>query len=78
MAWDTESLKNSTQQVELFVNLNKDEEEVMGILSAKEKVALDLIAIQVKLSIPKLIQVLMQLELKGLVRALPGNQYAKS
>jgi len=78
MSWDSESLKNSSQQVELFVNLNKDEEEVMGILSTKEKVALDLIAIQVKLSIPKLIQVLMSLELKGLVRVLPGNQYAKA
>jgi DNA processing protein len=78
MAWDEESEKNATQQVELFVDLTKEEEELLGILASKEKLTIDLIAMQAKLTIPKIMQVLLQLELKGLVRALPGNQYAKS
>ena len=75
MGWDADSQKNDTKQVELFVDLSKDEEELIGILSSKEKVSIDLIAMQAKLSIPKIMQLLLQLELKGLVRALPGNQY---
>ena len=78
MGWDAESEKNDTKQVELFINLNKEEEEVIGILSSKEKMTIDLVAMQAKLTIPKIMQVLLQLELKGLVRSLPGNQYAKS
>ena len=78
MGWDAESQKNDTKQVELFVDLSKDEEELIGILSSKEKVTIDLIAMQAKLAIPKIMHLLLQLELKGLVRALPGNQYAKA
>ena len=78
MAWDEESEKNATQQVALFVDLTKEEEELLGIFASKEKLTIDLIAMQAKLTIPKIMQVLLQLELKGLVRALPGNQYAKS
>ena len=78
MGWDVESEKNDTKQVELFIDLNKEEEELIGILSSREKLTIDLIAMQAKLTIPKIMQLLLQLELKGLVRALPGNQYAKS
>ena len=78
MRWDKDSEQNSSQQVSLFIDLNKDEQEILGILSSKDKLTLDLIGFQAKLSIPKIMQILLQLELKGLVRALPGNQYAKS
>jgi len=78
MAWDKESEKKANHQVSLFIDLNKDEQEILGIVSSKEKLSLDLIGFQAKLSIPKIMQILLQLELKGLVRALPGNQYAKS
>jgi DNA processing protein len=78
MGWDKESEKNPSLQVSLFVDLNKEEQEILCILSSKENLSLDLIGFQAKLSIPKIMQILLQLELKGLVRALPGNQYAKS
>ena len=78
MGLDVESQKNDTNQVELFVDLSNDEEELIGILSSKEKVSIDLIAMQAKLSIPKIMQLLLQLEFKGVVRALPGNQYTKA
>jgi len=77
MGWDAEPEKNDTKQVELFIDLNKEEEELIGILSSKEKLTIDLIAMQAKLTIPKIMQLLLQLELKGLVRALPGNQYSR-
>ena len=78
MNWDKEVPKNEGKQVSLFLDLDKDEQEVMGILASKEKLNLDLIALQAKLSIPRIMQVLLQLELKGFVRTLPGNLYAKT
>lgn len=78
MNWDKEVPKNEGKQVSLFLDLDKDEQEVMGILASKEKLNLDLIALQTKLSIPRIMQVLLQLELKGFVRTLPGNLYAKT
>ena len=78
MNWDKEVPKNEGKQVSLFLDLEKDEQELMGILASKEKLNLDLIALQTKLSIPRIMQVLLQLELKGFVRTLPGNLYAKT
>ncbi len=78
MNWDKEVPKNEGKQVSLFLDLDKDEQEVMGILASKEKLNLDLIALHAKLSIPRIMQVLLQLELKGFVRTLPGNLYAKT
>ena len=60
-----------------FFDLSK-EEELIGILSSKEKVSIDLIAMQAKLSIQKIMQLLLLLELKDIVWALPGNQYSKA
>lgn len=78
MGWDEEAQKKATHQVELFVDLTKEEEELLGILSSKDKLPIDLIAHQAKLNIPKIMQVLLSLEIKGLVKSLPGNQYAKA
>lgn len=78
MGWDADSEHKNTKQVELFVDLTKDEEALLGVLSSKEKLSIDLISLQANLSIPKILQVLLQLELKGLVRSLPGNEYAKA
>jgi len=78
MNWDKEVPKNESKQGSLFLDLDRDEQEVMGILASKEKLNMDMIALQAKLSIPIIMQVLLQLELKGLVRTLPGNLYAKT
>ena len=78
MNWDKEVPKNESKQGSLFLDLDRDEQEVMGILASKEKLNMDMIALQAKLSIPIIMQVLLQLELKGIVRNLPGNLYAKT
>ena len=78
MGWDADSEKKETKQVELFVALNKVEEALLGVLASQEKLSIDRIATQTKQSIPKILEALLQLEMKGLVRALPGNFYAKA
>ena len=78
MGWDKESEKNTSEHVELFIDLTKEEKLLLKILSSQEKLTFDSITMQAKLTIPKIMQVLLHLELKGLVRSLPGNQYAKT
>lgn len=63
-------------QTELFINLSQDEEEVLNAMLIKAQ-PIDLIALKVKIPISKLIQILLQLELKGLIKNLPGNQYKR-
>ena len=63
-------------QTELFVQLSNEEETVLNTLLIKPQ-PIDVIALKVKMPISTLIQVLLQLELKGLAKNLPGNQYKR-
>lgn len=76
MQWDTEPEQQATHQNELFIQLSKDEEELLGHLQIKAQ-PIDLLAVKTKMPISKLIQTLLQLELKNLVKNLPGNQYKR-
>lgn len=80
MNWTEDTDHTITQddsfQTELFIHLSQDEEEVLDVLMIKAQ-PIDLIAIKVKIPISRLIQILLQLELKGLIKNLPGNQYKR-
>ncbi len=78
MRWDQEVTKKLPRQPQLFVELTKDETEILEILSLNDKLQINLISYQSKMSISKIVQILLALEIKGLVKPLPGNQYAKS
>ena len=77
MAWDDEIDKKAVKPKEQKVGLNKEEASVLNVLNQKGKATADLLAINLKLPISKIIYLLFQLELKGLVKALAGNQYSK-
>ena len=59
-------------------DLNKEEASVLSMLNHKGEVTSDLLAIHLKLPISKIMHLLFQLELKGLVKAIAGNRYSKS
>ena len=60
------------------LGLNQEEASILNVLNQKEKATADLIAMHIKLAISKIMHLLFQLELKGLVKVLAGNQYSKS
>ncbi|MFD0963156.1 DNA-processing protein DprA [Pseudofulvibacter geojedonensis] len=73
--WSVETTAKKVIQPQLFVELSDIENTVFSFLSQQEKTHLDAISIACKLPIYQLSSTLLNLELKGLIRALPGKQF---
>ena len=74
--WDLGAPKEKkSKQIELFTDLNKEEEVVYNHLKNEGKDVLDSIALQCDISISKTVTILFNLELKGLITPLPGKKY---
>jgi DNA processing protein len=75
LGWKTDDKKVKNVQKKLFVELEATEQLVFDKLNASEKQVLDLLALECELSIQNTVSVLLQLELKGLVKSLAGKWY---
>ncbi len=73
LGWALETPVVKPQQTQLFLDLTDEENQVYQLLKKKEKEVLDLIALECKLPTHKVATLLLQLELKGVVRPLPGK-----
>lgn len=62
-------------QPQLFVELTSDEQKIIDYLKGKQKELLDVIALECEILVHKTASVLFQLEMKGLVRPLPGKLF---
>ena len=71
--WDIRDQKK--QQTQLFVELSTEEQFVFDTLKKLGKSEVDVLALQCKLPTFKLNPILLGLELKGVVRPLPGKQF---
>lgn len=60
-------------QPQLFVDLSEEEQRVMDCLQSRHKELLDTIALDCGILVHKTASLLFQLEMKGLVRPLPGK-----
>lgn len=74
MGWN-DSQNNASVQKQLFVELTEDEKVLYRLLKEKSKESLDTLAIESQFSISKSATLLMQLEMKGCVRPLPGKYF---
>jgi len=72
--WDLETQKTSVQK-RLFVELDKEEQTVYNYLQAKEKELMDVIALECNFPVHKISSLLLNMELKGVVRPLPGKLF---
>ncbi len=73
LRWDAQKRATVVQQ-NLFLDLDEQQTKIVEVLKQGE-LHLDLIAQKCKLSSSQINASLMQMELQGLVEALPGNQY---
>lgn len=74
--WDVEkNNKPKVTQIPLFIELNKEEEALCDLLKVKGKESLDLLSIESAMSPQKVASLLLGLELKGVIRPLPGKQF---
>lgn len=72
--WDLENKPKAVQK-QLFVSLDNDQQPVYDFLLQNGKELLDIIALQCKIPVHKLSGILLNLELKGVVRPLPGKLF---
>lgn len=76
MRWEkTNEQKNGVQR-NLFLDLNKDEQRIVELLRTEETMSSDKITNQLKMSIGKFAGLMLEMEFKGIVKALPGSQFS--
>lgn len=74
--WDLDKVsKPKATQIPLFIDLDPEEEKLYNLLKDKGKETLDLLAIEAAMSPQKTASLLLGLELKGVIRTLPGKQF---
>jgi DNA processing protein len=73
--WQLEEIKKGVVQKQLFVELDTTEKVIYNYLKENEKQQLDVIAINCNLPIFKVASILLTMELKGVVRPLPGKLF---
>ncbi len=73
--WQLEDLKQPAVQKQLFVELDDNEKVVYNYLKDNDKQLLDSIALSCNMPTYKLAGLLLNMELKGVVRPLPGKLF---
>ena len=63
------------KQVKLFIELEEDEQKVVDYLFKSGKQTLDVIALSCVIPVYKLAPMLVQMELKGVIKPLPGKMF---
>ncbi len=72
--WDLETAMKPVQK-QLFVDLDQEEQKVYDFLISNGKELLDIIALECELPVFRMSSLLLNLELKGVIRPLPGKQF---
>jgi DNA processing protein len=76
MGWEEkDAKKKAPAQRELFVELTEDERVLSDLLKAKGKTDIDTLCQSVSLPMSKISAALLNLEFKGVLKALPGKMY---
>lgn len=75
LSWELEDDKKPAIQKQLFVELDATEKVIYNYLKENEKQQLDVIAINCNMPIFKVASVLLNMELKGVIRPLPGKLF---
>lgn len=73
--WDVESANAKTIQTQMFVELSEKELSIANYLKKNGKSLSDLLAIELGMSLSETSSVLLNLELKGVIKTLPGRFY---
>lgn len=73
--WELEEKKKKPVQKQLFVTLENDEQMVYDYLQKKGKELMDIIALECDLPVFKISSLLLNMELKGVIRPLPGKLF---
>ena len=75
--WELQSLEKNraTVQKQLFIELDSEEEKIYSYLHTNGKQLLDIIAMECGFPVYRLSSILLNMELKGVIRPLPGKLF---
>lgn len=73
--WDVVSKPKKAIQQELFITLTDQEQTIYNYLKENGKQVLDLIAIECNIPLFQVSSILLQMELKGITKPLPGKMF---
>lgn len=78
MGWDdqSEKKKKSPRQQDLFIVLSDEEQSIVDKLSQYESLHIDQLARELNIPAYELFSILLELEMKGSIKNMPGNLYA--
>ncbi|UJH68998.1 DNA-processing protein DprA [Allomuricauda sp. SCSIO 65647] len=75
LGWKLEKKNQKQQQTQLFVELDDTEKSIYAFLQTNGKQLLDTVALECRLPIFKTSATLLNMEMKGIVRPLPGKLF---
>jgi len=75
MGWDATS---EVSQKTLFIDLNKKEQLILELIKKHEKISMDLLSFESETTQGELSSLLLNLEFKGCIKALPGKLYTST
>lgn len=75
MNWDQTVKKNEPKQKELFLNLSAREELIYNALSKMGDTHVNTIATETEIPVAQLFSTLLELEMRGIIKPLPGSMY---
>ncbi|MFV0530923.1 MAG: DNA-processing protein DprA [Flavobacteriales bacterium] len=73
--WEEKPLQKKSVQKQLFIHLEATEQIIYDYLSVHEKQTADQLSLTLQIPMPRLSVELLNMELKGVVQALPGKMY---
>jgi len=73
--WNISKLASKAVQKQLFVTLDQEEQNIYNYLLQHKKQTLDVIAIECNMPVYKMSSTLLNMELKGVIRPLPGKLF---
>lgn len=76
MGWQGEKQKQPVIQKELFTDISEEEEKICQLLRTKETMQVNNLSIELNIPVSQLFLSLLKLEVKNVVKALPGGIYS--
>lgn len=77
MGWDTKVKKNQSVQRELFEELNEEEKNILELIPSDIDLGIDHLVASSGLKSSLVAKTLLSLELRGLIKCLPGKRYKR-
>ncbi len=75
MGWETQKKPKKAVQRELFIELNAEQRIIYDLLNLKAALSFDELAAVSKLNVSKIAEVLLNFEMDGIIKCLPGKVY---